>query len=77
VRRLAGQHFVSHRTKGVDVRPRVYPRFPRGLLWRHVLWRAEAHSRLCDAIAARVAYGERDSKIGNEGLPVLPGESQS
>ena len=70
-RRLAGEHFVQHRAKGVDVAARVDGPFTHRLFGRHVLRRAEAQAGLRQPRAADALYGERNAEVGNERVAAL------
>ena len=70
-RRIADQHLVRRGAERVDVAARADVALTHRLLGRHVGGCAEGHTGLGHATVARLAGGEGDPEIGDEGAAIM------
>ncbi len=69
--RVADQHLVRRGTERVDVAAGADVALAHRLLGRHVGGRAERHAGLGHATVARLAGGEGDAEVGDQGAAVM------
>ncbi len=66
---LAGQHLVQHAAEAVDVGAAIHPLFSDGLLWAHVLRRAEDDPREGETLVPLRLQHARNAEVCEQRLP--------